>query len=91
MEKTILPISEIVSLAKGCQPELISIGYEQASHNDEGLTDYDDAIRIYVERNVMQPAYVEFDLNSIQLLATMIAIFNRKAWQHNFSITDQKE
>lgn len=79
MNKLILPISEIVKMARADIPILIATGYLQSDCSMDGTVDYSDAIRIYLENQ-----HPELCLESSELLGTLIHIYAEREWEAEF-------
>jgi hypothetical protein len=63
--------------------ELIEIGYEQASCNDEGLVDAGDALRLLAERDFFRMS--DSDRGTLAYLSDRIVTFVTKAFDAEFT------
>lgn len=87
--EVIIPIGIMLAHLDADVPALIQVGYEQASCNEESAVDFDDAVRIFIEREYVDNKYF-FGTNrpiaqeSLHLYSTMLKVSARARWQREF-------
>lgn len=85
--KNYIPIEEMLKGIKNDVVDLIQVGYEQASCNEEGLVDHEDAIRIYLEDKFggMEHGFRMSILpECYRLYGTLLRLRSQKQWEEEF-------